>query len=284
MTLLCPPSPHPYSIGEIDYYFEATRILVYRLLHKAATKDLDDRNIVVLTTESVLPEQIRTLRADGAIVRPVETIAPPRGVDVAHVNPQWINQFTKLTMWNMTEYTRILYIDADILPVRPLSSLFDTPFELDTDGAPYLFAATYDSAWVRDTGHYTRPVPPLLLNDTHGADAFNAGMFHFHPSHEQAEYVYSIYNNPPDGQDFTHGMEQDLLRYAYRDGGAYPWTRLSQMFNTQWPRLADLETTHAVHDKMWKKNSPVRWDLRRFWYVAWGEMQGWSEERRRLVV
>lgn len=198
------------------------------------------------------------------------------------INPQWIDQFTKLTMWNMTEYSRILYIDADILPVRPLSAVFETPYSFDVEGEPYLFSATYDSAWVRDFGHYTRPVPPLVLNDTDSSNEFNAGMFHFHPSREQAEYVFSIYSNPPPDQDFSKGMEQDLLRYAYRDKGPYPWIRLSQMYNTQWPRLEDMETSHAVHDKMWKDNSPVDWSLRQFWYIAWGEMMGWSEEKQRV--
>jgi hypothetical protein len=45
--------------------------------------------------------------------------------------------------------------------------------------------------------------------------------------------------------------------------------------------LKDSNVSHALHDKMWKDNSPVAWDLRRFWYVAWGEMQGWSDERQR---
>src|SRR2546423_1336415 len=188
MTLLCPPDPHPTSNGGIDYYFEATRMLAYRLLHKAATRDTKGRNLVVLTTEAVLPEQIRALQDTGAIVGP---------------------------------------------------------------------------------------------NDTHAGNAFNAGMFFIKPSRKQADYIQSIYDEPIEGQDFTNGMEQDMLHYAYRYDGGYPWTRLSQMYNTQWPRLEDMDVSHALHDKMWKEDSPVQWDLRRYWYVAWGEMLGWTEERQR---
>lgn len=54
------------------------------------------------------------------------------------------------------------------------------------------------------------------------------------------------------------------------------------MYNTQWPRLDDVEVSYALHDKMWKDGSPVAWDLRRGWYVAWGEMLGWHKERERL--
>jgi alpha-N-acetylglucosamine transferase len=279
MTLLCPGTPHPAANGGIDYYFEATRILAYRLLHKSFTKDLQNRPLIVLATQDVLPEQIRALESDGAIVRQVSAIAPPKGTDLTKINQQWKDQYTKLIILNMTEYTKVLYIDADILPVRPLSAVFDTPVNIDHEGDPYLFAAAYDSAYVRDNGHYTRPMPTLGPDDTHAFGVFNAGLFLVHPSHKQADYVQDIYDNPVEGQDFTGGMEQDLLRYAYRDAGEFPWTRLSQMYNTQWPRLEDLEVSHAVHDKMWKDDSPVQWDLRRFWYVAWGEMRGWADTR-----
>lgn len=281
MTLLCPPTPHPTENGGIDYYFEATRILAYRLLHRSDTKDLQGRRLIVLTTESVLPFQIRALQDTGAIVRPVAAIAPPKGTDPTRINPQWKDQYTKLALWNMTEFSRILYIDADILPIRPMSPVFDTPLSIDKDGEEYIFGATYDSAWLRDFGRYSRPVPTPGPNDTHAGGAFNAGMFFIKPSRKQAAYVQSIYETPVEGQDFTNGMEQDMLHYAYRDEGEYPWTRLSQMYNTQWPRLEDWEVSHALHDKMWREDSPVQWDLRRYWYVAWGEMLGWMDERRR---
>jgi alpha-N-acetylglucosamine transferase len=278
MTLLCPPHP-PSADDNIDFYFEATRILAYRLLHKPSTRDLNGRPLIVLTTENVSPHQIRLLEADGAIVRPVSAMPPPKGTDPSRVNRQWKDQYTKLKLWNMTEYSRVLYIDADILPIRPLSPVFETPLSFDRGGEPYLFAAAYDSAWVRDFGRYSRPMPVLGPQDTDASDAFNAGMFLVHPSLKQADYIKSIYDNPIAGVDFTNGMEQDLLRYAYRDTGEYPWTRLSQIYNTQWPRLADLDASHALHDKMWKDDTSVQWDLRQFWYVAWGEMLGWSNAR-----
>ena len=108
----------------------------------------------------------------------------------------------------------------------------------------------------------------------------HAGLFLIHPSEQQTKYLWSIYENPPKGQDFTTFMEQSMLKYAYRDDADYHWTRLSHMYNTQWPRLQDMAASYALHDKFWKETSPVTWNLRRFWYVAWGEMRGWSEERR----
>ena len=280
-TLLCPSSPNSIANNEIDYYFEGTRILTYRLLHKRSTKDTHSRRLVVLASEAVLPEQIRQLRLDGAIVHSVSIIRPPKGVNLTKTKQRWKDQYTKLVLWNMTQYSKILYIDADILPIRPLSAIFDTPLTIDKQGHPYLFAATYDSAKTRTFGKFIRPVPVVGPNDTYAGTMPHACLFLIHPSHRQANYLQSIYDNPPKGQDFTTFMEQSMLKYAYRDDGDYHWTRLSQMYNTQWPRLQDKAASYALHDKFWRETSPVAWDLRRFWYIAWGEMQGWSEERQR---
>lgn len=280
-TLLCPPTPNPALKNKTDYYFEATRILTYRLLHKPSTKDLHNRSLIVLATEGVLQEQVRQLRRDGATVKTVPAIKPPKGVDLNKTFSRWKNQYTKLMFWNMTEYSKILYMDSDILPIRQLSAVFDTPLSIDKDGHPYLFAAVYDSMKIRNFGKFTHPIPVLGPDDTSAGTMFNAGLFFIHPSEQQATYLQSIYDNPPQGQDFTKYMEQSMLKYAYRNEGNYHWTRLSQMYNTQWPRLQDIKASYALHDKFWREDSPVAWDLRKYWYVAWGEMQGWSEERER---
>lgn len=280
-TLLCPSTGNSSSHNETNYYYEATRILAYRLLHKTSTKDLGSRQLIVLATETVSSEQIRQLRLDGVIVHTVSAIRPPKGVNLNKTKPRWKDQYTKLLLWNMTQYSKILYIDADILPIRPLSAIFETPLCIDKDGHPYLFAAVYDSSKTRTYGKFTRPVPVVGPSDTHGSDMPHAGLFLIHPSHRQAKYLQSLYDNPPQGQDFTTFMEQSMLKYAYREDGDYHWTRLSQMYNTQWPRLQDTVASYAIHDKFWNENSPVAWDLRRYWYVAWGEMQGWSNERQR---
>lgn len=274
MTLLSPPTPHPGSNRRIDFDFEATRVLAYRILHKPSTKDLHNRCLIVLTTESVLPKQIQILRAAGAIVRPVSAIGPPAEIDPKETIKHSKNQFTRLQIWNMTEYSKILYIEPDILPIRPLSALFETPPTKDMYGTEYLFAATYDSEQIRDSGKFTRPIPKSGPTDISAGVNFNTGMFLIHPSEQHARYLRAIYHDPAKAKHFSDMTEQSLLRYAYRDDGPYPWTRFSHMYNTQWPRLEDLAKSHAIRDKFWKEDGHVGWDLRRFWYFAWGEMRG----------
>jgi alpha-N-acetylglucosamine transferase len=175
----------------------------------------------------------------------------------------------------MTEYSKVLYIDPDILPIRPLSAVFETPFAKDMYDSEYLFAAVYDSEQVRDGGKFTRPVPKLGPDDISAGENFNAGMFLIRPSEQHWLYVSSIYQDPRKTDYLTDMKEQSLLRYAFRKDGPYPWTRLSQMYHTQFPRLSDLDKSFAIHGQFWKDNAPVNGDLRRFWYFAWGEMKGY---------
>ena len=277
-TLLCPQSRNTASkTNGIDFYYEATRVLTYRLLHKSSTKDIHNRQLIVLATELVLPEQIRQLRQDGAIVKVVAAIRAPKNINRRRSMARWRDQYTKLLLWQMTEYSKILYIDSDIIPIRPLSSIFDTPFSIDKEGQPYLFAATYDSSLARRYGRYSQPVPILGPDDKYAGDTPHAGLFLIHPSEKQSKYLQSLYDNPPQGQNFISFMEQSLLKYAYRDGGDYHWTRLSQMYNTQWPRSVDMNASYALHDKFWKRDCLKACDLVKYWFTAWGEMQGWFE-------
>ena len=74
-------------------------------------------------------------------------------------------------------------------------------------------------------------------------------------------------------------MEQDFLRWAYRDGGPYPWVRLSHLFNTHWCRVDDLDTAYVLHDKLWRVHTDTDQGLRNVWFEAWGEMVGWDAPR-----
>jgi alpha-N-acetylglucosamine transferase len=273
VTLLSPGDPHPWSEGKPDFYFEACKIKAHRLLRNTTTRDPHHRPFIVLVTDRVPPQQIDILEQHGAIVKPVATLPPPTGTNADGTNPRYRDQFTKFHVWNMTDYDRIAFFDADTLFIRPIHSIFDTPTQT-VDDEEWLFAAVYDS------GVYGRRNPPGY-NDTGGPDDndLNAGVFLLRPSIQQSEYIFSRYYNPPPHRDFTRFMEQDFLRWAYNDNGKYPWIRLSHLFNTQWPRDEDLDSALVLHDKMW--NRPMDDELRRMWYFAWGEMAGWAAARYR---
>lgn len=276
VTLLTPSDPHPWAEGRTDYYFESIKVILHRVLRNETTRDPFNRPFIVLATSLVPRKQIKILESHGAIVKGVSTIAPPSGtVDFERINPRYLNQFTKIYLWNMTEYNRLLFLDADLLPIRPFYDVFDTPTKWRKE-EEWLFAAVYDSGDSRQENRRNSPGPEDKGRPED--KELNAGMFLLKPSPTQASYIFDMFIHPPK-KDFSVFMEQDFLRWAYRDGGPYPWIRLSHLYNTQWCRPYDLDTAYVLHDKLWGGGRGTGDELRRKWYEAWGEMVGWDASR-----
>jgi hypothetical protein len=110
---------------ENDNYFNAIRILVWQLLHQyeTRTKDID---VVVMVTPSVSMSRRHRLKRDGAIVYPVEFLRSKSRWAKAE-DPRWEDVMTKLRVWEMTQYSRILVMDGDSMLVRPLDGVFNDP-------------------------------------------------------------------------------------------------------------------------------------------------------------
>lgn len=110
---------------EADNYFDAIRILVWRLLHNLETHSMDI-DFVVMVTPSVSQSRRNRLEKDGDIVYPVEFLrSTSRWVKAE--DPRWDDVMTKLRVWEMTQYSRILVMDGDSMLVRPLDGIFDDP-------------------------------------------------------------------------------------------------------------------------------------------------------------
>lgn len=99
-----------------------------------------------------------SLRQVGWIPLIVENIPPPLKGTWSH----FINQFTKLTLWNMTQFDSIIYLDSDSLVLDDISHLHE--LVADPSRTHFEFAAVADN-W-------------------HGKFAyhFNAGVLVLHPS------------------------------------------------------------------------------------------------------
>jgi hypothetical protein len=85
-------------------------------------------------------------------------LPPPRGARQA---ARWGVNWTKLRLWQLEQYAKVLYLDADVLVLRNLDDAFDAPL-----GARASFLGTPD--W----GKWTRP----------GSAKMNGGVFLLAPS------------------------------------------------------------------------------------------------------
>jgi len=223
---------------EKDFYFIATRILTYQLLHNNDTKCAKEIPFLVVVTATVSQEKRRQLTLDGATVVPVEDI--PLRWWIKTTVSRWKDQFTKLRILQMTEYDRILFIDADGLITRPIDGIFDeeiarvpakTRFDLLSKikgdeaqmPAQYVFAARSDN---QSNGRRKHPIPPIPTK------GFSAGFWLAAPSDELFNYLLSIMDH---WMRFSpNGMEQSLLNYAFRRDGGMPWGELDYQWSATW--------------------------------------------------
>ena len=250
---------------EDDPYYIATRVFAYQILHAPETRCNESVSFVVLVTSTVSERAKQQLRSDGAKVVEAEDV-PLRWWIKTGVT-RWKDQFTKLRLFEMIEYDRILLIDADTLLLskidgifhepevqRPVRILSNRPQKTDESPLPdnFLFAARSDNAL---TGERNHTFPPLQTN------SFSAGFFMIAPSPRLFHYLLSVMNHYR--RFDPHTMEQSLLNYAFRRNGPMPWRELHYKWSATWPNLEDLEAgVVTLHEKFWSTGPP---ELQRLW-------------------
>jgi glycogenin glucosyltransferase len=153
------------------------------------------KKLAVLVAEGRLSRQSLdelALRYDYVI--PVPVIAGNAPDNLALLGRPELNEtFTKIALWKQTQFRKIVYLDADVLPISPPDELFDT--EAD-------FAASPDIGW---------------------PDCFNSGVFVLTPSLETYQALLQLATT---GQSFD-GADQGLLNTYFED-----WHRLPFTYNT----------------------------------------------------
>ncbi|WVQ82109.1 hypothetical protein IAT38_004237 [Cryptococcus sp. DSM 104549] len=105
------------------HYFTSARLLLFALQHDPLTSD-PYRPFIVLATPSVPRAYTQQLAAEGAVVVVKPTI---EGLPSDPTNPRWRDVYAKLHVFNMTQFDRVVFYDADHLVLRPVESIWDAP-------------------------------------------------------------------------------------------------------------------------------------------------------------
>jgi alpha-N-acetylglucosamine transferase len=268
-----------FNAGQ-DYYYTACRILTYQMLYNDETgiRDKEQVHWIVAVTPSVDQWKRDQLVRDGARVVEVEDV-PLRWWIKTGIT-RWKDTFTKLRVLQWTQYSRVLFVDADSLLNGPIDGSFDgdtsripsrTDFskrrgdEADLP-AEYIFLAGQDHGF---TGERDHAVPPERSKST---DVFNSGFWLAAPSTDLYNHLVSIMGHFHRFDPTT--TDQSLLNYAFRrchlkvdmlhptDLGAcptgsapgpMPWGELDWKWTSTWPSLKDKDLGVAhLHEKLWK--------------------------------
>lgn len=274
-SLLLPETNTTHSEQDPDAYFTTIRLLNYQLLHDKHTRTTHSIPFIILVAPGVLSWKLDQLAQEEALIAPVENL------NVDWLKPgqeRWKDVMIKLRLFELTDYNRILFLDADTFLFRPLDAIFHDPaaqpqmtlrnVAIEPDEAPlpesYLFATT------SEVMHTTHSYPPVPMS------YFNAGFFLMSPSLELFYYYISLLKAP--GRFDTTYPEQNLLNYAHRQNGNMPWGRLSYSLNINLPHPEDVRKGVAsVHAKLWTLGSelqPIEQELRNLWVKKKEEMAG----------
>jgi alpha-N-acetylglucosamine transferase len=99
-------------------------LLGARVLGQSLRETGTKKELIALCTETVLDTTKEILKRDGWTIRPVQKIHSPYEGLSARGN-YFAGAFSKLHIWNMTDYDRIVYLDSDVLVVKNIDHMFD---------------------------------------------------------------------------------------------------------------------------------------------------------------
>ena len=126
LWLLEPPvradttSTHPRRAYVGLLYNNAYSIPV-RVLYRSMLRHGLRYPFLLLVTEDVSDDVRADMRADGIDVRPVEVIRAP-----TTTRDRWTFVYTKLRVWQLTQYDQLAYLDADAVVVDScMDNVFD---------------------------------------------------------------------------------------------------------------------------------------------------------------
>uniref|UniRef100_A0A7S3R8E2 Hexosyltransferase n=2 Tax=Dunaliella tertiolecta TaxID=3047 RepID=A0A7S3R8E2_DUNTE len=230
----------PYVMAEgkhdedmVDWYFVSARYLLYRLMKHGPTKTRQPRDFLVLVIPGISDWKRETLEKDGAKLVEVppdvlEQLLQPESNWLTS-EKRWKYNFAKLHAWNLIEYERIAYIDADVWVRANMDGMFS-------------FVKDFPFAAVRDLEHN------VFLGLRTLGEGFNAGMFALQPSQEVFGHMVSLINHIDKYK--IHDMEQGFLNYYY----GVSWNEIPREYSgNHLGQVSELNYSRSAHEKMWTK-------------------------------
>ncbi|KAK4849013.1 hypothetical protein QYF36_019806 [Acer negundo] len=184
-------------------------------LAKGLRKVKSQYPLVVAVLPDVPEEHRKILESQGCIVKEIEPVYPPEN-QTQFAMPHYVINYSKLRIWEFEEYSKMIYLDGDILVYDNIDHLFDLP-----DGHLYAVMDCFCEKTWSHTSQYkigycqqcpdkvTWPVelgqPPALY--------FNAGMLVFEPSLSTYQHLLKTLKITPP----TPFAEQDFLNMYFKD-------------------------------------------------------------------
>jgi alpha-N-acetylglucosamine transferase len=174
---------------------------------------------------------LSTLASEGATIVPVAPLdLPPRSKDWLPKS-RFRDVLSKLRLWQLTDYDKILFLDADTILLAPLDSIFtdpelSMPMPVIQNSSVDRSAAALPSSYLLSASADTWGNQTLWLQPGPGHQEYLCACFMLlTPSENLFQYYQWILSQSETLFDISL-PEQNLLFYAHRADGSMPWRRI----------------------------------------------------------
>lgn len=220
--------------------------------------------LVVLYTPTLPEDCLHVLQLEAQstnlVLHPIEPLLPPKeNAPKTLIAERFADTWTKLRVFGLTDYSRVCYLDADMLVLQPGLDAFVTDTllpGLDWIAANHVCACNKDSdpwadaSWTTENCAYTQspyPLPPIQppVDGPRPHQLLNGGMFLFAPT--EALWAGVQHALCTDARVASYMFpDQDFLA----DFFAGKWLAVSYRFNA-------LKTMRYWHPDMWRDDHVI---------------------------
>ena len=235
-----------------------------RTLRASLERSGSSRPLVVLVTDGIDTSGRKLLEDEGCLVRPVEAIRPGRNLEGHYANARFAEVWTKLAAWGLTEFDRVVALDADMLVTQNMDELFALDLAADSIAACHACRcnpnriASYPPSWVPENCFYTYCRGVDHTSEPAVVDNYlNGGFLVLRPDQTVLDEMLTRLAALDDLSHYQFA-EQDFLNDFYRER----WQPLPYSYNalktlafqhpTVWD-MSEVKNIHYIIDKPWEK-------------------------------
>ncbi|CZT43137.1 related to galactinol synthase [Rhynchosporium secalis] len=281
------------------------------LLAHSLQKHMSKYPLLILYTPSLPNECLPALRREAsltnAVLKPTEPLIPKeqRNLIAARFEDTW----TKLRIFELFEYERLVFLDADMLVFRNMDELFDIALPgRDWIAANHCCVCNLDKDewapkdWVKENCAYTGLTHPSCLgnptgvpNDGQGLGThtlLNSGLFICTPHEQLWKELLHFLETSPLVKNFMF-PDQDFLAEFFRGrwqalGYQYNALKTMKYWHPEMWRDEEVRNLHYIVDKPWTKRVDSDGtagylgkdgETHRWW---WDEFGRWEVERENM--
>ncbi|MEO3938221.1 glycosyltransferase family 8 protein [Dermatophilaceae bacterium Soc4.6] len=234
-----------------------------RTLRASLTRSGSPYPLIVLVTDDIDAADRQVLEDDGCELRAVEPLRPASGLEDSYANARFAQVWTKLRAWQLTDYTRIVVLDADMLVTQNMDELFSLELADGAIAACHACRcnpnriASYPASWTPENCFYTHCRGLEHTSEPGVVDSYlNGGFLVLTPDEAVFDAMVEQLAQVDDLASYPFA-EQDFLNEFYEGR----WVPVPYVYNAlktlayQHPSLwdlADVKNIHYIIDKPWQ--------------------------------